>query len=91
MSELLRVAVVGSGPAGFYVAAALLDADEPEPRRALSPAAPRPLCHACGRIVTLSFPLGHASRRHVQGQSLDMAEEEACGRNVTLSAHVLRA
>jgi ferredoxin/flavodoxin---NADP+ reductase len=29
MSEPLRVAVVGSGPAGFYAAAALLDADEP--------------------------------------------------------------
>jgi ferredoxin--NADP+ reductase len=29
MSEPLRVAVVGSGPAGFYAAGALLDADEP--------------------------------------------------------------
>ena len=29
MSGPLRVAVVGSGPAGFYAAAALLDADEP--------------------------------------------------------------
>jgi ferredoxin/flavodoxin---NADP+ reductase len=29
MSDTLRVAVVGSGPAGFYAAAALLDADVP--------------------------------------------------------------
>ena len=29
MSEPLRVAVVGSGPAGFYAAGALLDAEEP--------------------------------------------------------------
>jgi len=29
VSGPLRVAVVGSGPAGFYAAAALLDADEP--------------------------------------------------------------
>src|SRR6058998_4107725 len=29
MSDRLRVAIVGSGPAGFYAAAALLDADVP--------------------------------------------------------------
>ena len=29
MNETIRVAVVGSGPAGFYATAALLDADEP--------------------------------------------------------------